>query len=311
MSAERVLVTGAAGSLGREVCAELSRDGKSVVGFDQQPPDNEAARATAAWTQGDIRDAHRLLGVCLEHRIDTIVHLAAVLGPVADRDPSTGFSVNVGGMLNVLETARTLKLRKVVWASSAGIFSGLPRDRMIANDSPVAPVNIYQATKVACEVLAGHYSRTFGVDSVGLRWPTLLSIRPSGGRAAQIGEELIAKPLTGRAGTIDGGDDVLNWLWIGDAARAVGQAVDSGTLPVLAYNVSGDIRPMRDAVRIMRELIPDAAITVSGGTLGLNYPMDASAVKRDLGFEFETNLEAQLRELTERMRTMLGRGAQP
>ena len=122
------------------------------------------------------------------HGIDTIVHLAAVLAPVADRDPSTGFSVNVGGMLNVLETARTLKLRKVVWASSAGIFSGLPRDRMIANESPVAPVNIYQATKVACEVLAGHYNRTFGVDSVGLRWPTLLSIRPSGGRAAQIGE---------------------------------------------------------------------------------------------------------------------------
>jgi nucleoside-diphosphate-sugar epimerase len=310
VGAERVLVTGAAGSLGREVCAELSAAGKGVVGFDQQAPDSGTAAATEAWTQGDIRDAHQLLGACLEHRIDTIVHLAAVLAPLADRDPSTGFSVNVGGMLNVLETARALKLRKVVWASSAGIFSGLPRDRLIANDSPVAPINIYQATKVACEVLAGHYSRTFGVDSVGLRWPTLLSIRPSGGRAAKIGEELITKPLSGRAGTIDGGDDVLNWLWIGDAARAVGRAVDSGPLPALAYNVSGDIRPMRDAVRIMRELIPDAEIAISAGTLGLNYPMDASAVKRDLGFEFETNLEAQLRELTDRMRTVLGRGAQ-
>jgi UDP-glucuronate 4-epimerase len=307
VGAERVLVTGAAGSLGREVCTELSMGGKRVLGFDQQAPQG-AAGATEAWDHGDIRDAHQLLRLCLEHGIDTIVHLAAVLAPVADRDPSTGFSVNVGGMLNVLETARALNLRKVVWASSAGIFSGLPRDRMIANDSPVAPVNIYQATKVACEVLAGHYSRTFAVDSVGLRWPTLLSIRPSGGRAAQIAEELIAKPLSGRAGTIDGGDDVLNWLWIGDAARAVGRAVDAGPLPALAYNVSGDIRPMRDAVRIMHELIPDAEIKVSGGTLGLNYPMDASAVKRDLGFEFETNLEAQLRELTARMKALLGPG---
>ena len=123
----------------------------------------------------------------------------------------------------------------------------------------------------------------------------------------QIGQAAIAKPLTGREGTIDGGDDTLNWLWIGDAARAVGRAVDSGPLPLLAYNVSGDLRPMRDAVTIMRGLIPGAEIAVSGGTLGLNYPMDASAVRRDLGFEFETNLEAQLRELTERMRTMLGR----
>jgi nucleoside-diphosphate-sugar epimerase len=307
MGAERVLVTGAAGSLGREVCAELSKAGKRVLGFDQQAPGG-AAGPTDAWERGDIRDAHHLLRLCLERRIDTIVHLAAVLAPVADRDPSTGFSVNVGGTLNVLETARALNLRKVVWASSAGIFSGLPRDRMIANDSPVAPVNIYQATKVACEVLAGHYSRTFGVDSVGLRWPTLLSVRPSGGRAAEIGEELIAKPLSGRAGAIGGGDDVLNWLWIGDAARAVGRAVDTGPLPALAYNVSGDIRPMRDAVRIMRDLIPDAEIKVAGGTLGLNYPMDASAVKRDLGFEFETNLEAQLRELTARMKALLGSG---
>ena len=65
---------------------------------------------------------------------------------------------------------------------------------------------------------------------------------------------------------------MLNWLWIGDAARAVGRAVDSGPLPALAYNVSGDIRPMRDAVRIVHELIPDAQITVSGGTLGLKLP---------------------------------------
>ena len=201
MSAERVLVTGAAGSLGREVCAELSTGGKRVVGFDQQPPENGAAGATQAWAQGDIRDADPTSSsVPGAHGIDTIVHLAAVLAPVADRDPSTGFSVNVGGMLNVLETARTLKLRKVVWASSAGIFSGLPRDRMIANESPVAPVNIYQATKVACEVLAGHYNRTFGVDSVGLRWPTLLSIRPSGGRAAQIGEEPSPNPCRGGRG---------------------------------------------------------------------------------------------------------------
>lgn len=290
------LVTGGSGGLGQAVCAELLRRGGEVIVFGPRraPPglgEDDALR----WVQGDVRDGHHLPRVVKEERVDVIVHLAALLGLPTDADPVAGVDINCRGMTTVLETARLLG-PKVVWASTVGLFARLPKDRPISDDAPYAPANVYDATKILCEVLARHYAQRFGVDVVGLRWPFMISLR-SRGIAADIATQLVVNPVRGLPGVVPGGDDVPNWLWVADAARAVALAAAGDTPPGMAYNVCGDIRPFTDAVAIVRELLPGADLTLEPGEIGFRYPVLSERIQADLGFAPTFMLEDQLAAL--------------
>jgi nucleoside-diphosphate-sugar epimerase len=304
----RFLVTGGSGGLGQAVCAELLGRGAEVVVYDSRAvPGPLADHPALHWEQGDLRDRHHLPRVIKEQRTQVIVHLAAMLGIPTDADPATGVDVNCGGMTNVLESARLMETEKVVWASTVGLFSGLSRRgaEVIENDSPYAPSNVYDATKILCEVLARHYANRFGVNVVGLRWPFMISLR-SLGIAAHIATQLVVNPVRGVPGVVPGGDDVPNWLWVGDAARAVAMAADAETVPGLAYNVCGDIRPFREAVDIMRRLVPGADLSLEPGEIGFRYPVATDLLERDIGFTPEWKLEDQLEALVAQASEMVG-----
>jgi nucleoside-diphosphate-sugar epimerase len=292
----RYLVTGGSGGLGQAVCAELLDRGDEVIVFGpRRAPPALGERDALSWVQGDLRDRHHLPRVVNEQRVDMIIHLAALLGLPTDADPAAGVEINCGGMTNVLETARLLG-PKVVWASTVGLFARLPKDKPIPNDAPYAPANVYDATKILCEVLARHYAERFGVNVVGLRWPFMISLR-SLGIAAQIATQLVLNPVRGLPGIVPGGDDVPNWLWIGDAARAVVLAAEGDTTSGLAYNVCGDIRSFKEAVEIVRRLIPGADLSLEPGMIGFQYPVLSDRIEADLGFKPEFKLEDQLAAL--------------
>ena len=129
------------------------------------------------------------------HDIDTIYHLAALLSAVAEERPHLAWSINMGGLYNVLEVARQYRCR-VFFPSSIGAFGpSTPRDHT-PQVTIQRPTTMYGVTKVAGELLCDYYAARFGVDTRGLRLPGLISyVAPPGGGTTDYAVEIFYQAL--------------------------------------------------------------------------------------------------------------------
>lgn len=316
----RHLVIGGAGFLGAHVCARLLGDGEEPIAFDtntsnvlQHVVGEEVARDISV--HGDATDGPAVLNAAKSRGADTIIHLAAMQGHGTNRDPWAALRVNCGSFINALEAVRILGLRRVVWASSVAVYHGYREGDVVRADSPYTPRNIYGGTKLLCELLAKQYAEAHGVDSAGFRFPLMVGpgrelrrmepavikngtpITPTAGLWEGILTELIGKPAGGKPGRVPFGDDVANWLWVEDSARAVALAACSSLDGARVYNICGDVRPVRDAVAAVRRLIPGADIEAMPGRNGAQPTVDTRAIRDDLGFEVTWRMEEQLAAL--------------
>ncbi len=167
----RILVTGGAGFIGsnlvREVCAQGTVE---VVVLDNlttgSADDLEGCDIT--FVDGDIRDYETVKQAA--EGCHTIFHLAASVGNARSiSDPAQDADVNVIGTINVLETARRLGTRKVVYSSSAAIF-GEPQALPISPEHSTNPDSPYGVSKLAGEKLCLTYSRMYGIEAICLRY---------------------------------------------------------------------------------------------------------------------------------------------
>ncbi len=152
----RVLVTGAAGAIGKPVCAHLTQRGHEVCAFDRVAVDTGSIIA-------DIADTAAVLAACAG--MDAIVHLAAT----PDDAPFLELvSPNVVGLYNVLDAARKQGVKRVFVASSVqvGWGEGSSAPRTV---EPATPRNHYALTKLWAEQMAELYARMFGLSIVAGR----------------------------------------------------------------------------------------------------------------------------------------------
>ena len=157
----RLLITGAAGLIGRALRRVLETAGHQVVGFDNAlspcHPDYGDSRSPAAV-------AARAAGC------EGIVHLAAIARvSVSAADPGLCRSVNVGGVRAVLDAARHLPERPFVLLASSREVYGEPLVLPVAETAPFAPINVYGRSKVAAERLVAH-ARSAGLHTQIVRY---------------------------------------------------------------------------------------------------------------------------------------------
>jgi len=196
---KRILVTGAAGQIGSELTLALrERYGNDnvVAGINRTQP-NPELRDSGPFETVNCTDAAALAGVVGKHKIDSIIHLAAILSAVAEAKPALAWDVNINGLYNVLEVARERKC-VVFTPSSIGAFgSSTPLDNT-PQDTIQRPGTMYGVTKVSGELLCDYYYKRFGVDTRGVRYPGIISnvTLPGGGTtdyAVEIYYEAIKK----------------------------------------------------------------------------------------------------------------------
>ena len=173
-----IIVTGAAGFVGRELVAELLAAGKAVVGVDSHTeglPDDPAFRAVI----GDIGDA-AVREAAFKDGCSTFVHLATVPGGAAEADPTASRRINIDAMYDWLEAARDVgDCPRVVYASSIAVFGDpLPVDG-VDDATPLAPKMIYGGHKAMMETAVAMMSHRGEIDGVTVRLPGILA-RPKG-----------------------------------------------------------------------------------------------------------------------------------
>ena len=121
--------------------------------------------------KGDISDLGRMQSLC--QGVHTVVHLAA--------DPRTSapweslLSANIIGLYNVFEAARQAGCRRVVYASTVNVIAHYPREIVIEPDMPVAPANLYGATKAWGEAAAYYYAHYHNLSVLCLRLGWVIS----------------------------------------------------------------------------------------------------------------------------------------
>jgi len=203
------LVTGAAGFIGHELAAELSRRGiKEVVGLDDfndyYSPAYKQARArdlgrnyNLTVVAGSVCDRGLTERLFAEHKFTHVVHLAAQAGVrYSLSHPQTYVKANVECFVDLLEVMRDhAKETHFVYASSSSVYGNNEKIPFEETDRVDSPASLYGATKKSNEVLAYAYNTLFGISTVGLRFFTVYGPWGRPDMAAYLFTDRISKGL--------------------------------------------------------------------------------------------------------------------
>lgn len=166
------LVTGGAGFIGSNIVEELVRRGENVRVLDSfitgKRENIEPFLSKIELVEGDIRDK-KALGVAVKS-IDFVIHQAALRSvPKSVEDPFTTNDINVFGTLNLLMAAKEAKVKRVVYASSSSVYGDAKK--FPQKESHLAmPISPYGVSKLAAENYCVTFAKTFGLETVSLRY---------------------------------------------------------------------------------------------------------------------------------------------
>ncbi len=216
----KILVTGAAGMIGRKFCETLAKRGsigsKSVDRLTMADAITPAAPAGAPFEvstlSADISDPRAAESFVAE-RPEIIYHLAAVVSGEAEADFDKGYRVNLSGTQQLFEAVRQAGHRpRVVFASSIAVF-GTPFPETIPEDFALAPLTSYGTQKAIGEFLLADLSRRGFFDGIGIRFPTIC-VRPGKPNRAASGffSNIIREPLNGEPAVLPVSEDVRHWF---------------------------------------------------------------------------------------------------
>lgn len=166
----RILITGGAGYIGSLTARHLAEAGHDPVVFDDLRNGHRAAVGSLPLIVGDVRDVDLVAETIERHRIDAVIHFAA-LKSVEDsvRDPGAYFDDNVGGTLAVLRAMARTGVRRIVFSSSCAVY-GMPASLPVTESSPIRPMNPYGETKAMSERLLPWFESSYAIRSAALRY---------------------------------------------------------------------------------------------------------------------------------------------
>ena len=309
-----ILVTGAAGFIGANLCMELLRreEGVHIIGIDNMNDyydvsikkwrlaeiENLAAlHSGSTWTfvQGNIADKTLIDTIFAEHKPNIVVNLAAQAGVRYSIDhPRSYVENNVVGFFNILECCR-YHCNTLVYASSSSVYGGNTKAPFCEDDKVDNPKSLYAATKKSNELMAHVYSSLYGIHTTGLRYFTVYG--PWG--RPDMSPVLFANAITeGRPIRLfNGGDMIRDFTYIDDIIRGTLLAIDhapQGSVPATVYNI-GCSHPVKlmDFVDALEKALDQKAkfemLPMQPGDVYMTSA-DTSKISRELGYNPTVNI---------------------
>ena len=202
-----VLVTGAAGMIGRKFVERVAREGRLAKAPVERMTLTDVVAPTppkAGFKMEARADDIAAAGVSealVKERPELILHLAAIVSGEAESDFEKGYRVNLQGTHQLLEAVRKIGdgyKPRFVFASSIAVF-GAPFPEVIPDEFHLTPLTSYGTQKAIGELLLADYTRRGFLDGVGLRFPTIC-VRPGAPNKAASGffSNIIREPLAGK-----------------------------------------------------------------------------------------------------------------
>jgi nucleoside-diphosphate-sugar epimerase len=283
----KILVTGANGFIGSHTTRLLESLGHEVVPMDVVPrsPDLSLLGIRAASHLMNVTDASAFRDLCARERPTYIFHAAH---PPRTETPEI-LNYCYHAMTNILEAARDLKIKRVVYSSSASIYGQLrkPEGELVREDDAVTiyPTYFYRASKTVSEWMGDFYKTKHGVDFVALRYSSVygpglyrsIPLELKKGVLGQTCRPFLTRPL----------DDLI---YVDDVADAVSRALFADKPLSRAYNIGLDRAYTNDQLSAaIRKALPDLKFEIGEHPNAaevaphrLRSPLDISLATKEL-----------------------------
>jgi len=307
---ERILIIGANGQIGSELVTALAhKHGADNVLASDIGLDN--VYGAARYTQLDVLDQARLAQLVADEGITQVYQLAALLSATGEKAPLKAWTLNMDGLLNILEVARQRKDAgkplKVFWPSSIAAFGPNTPAENTPQYTVMDPTTIYGISKLAGERLCEYYHTKYGVDVRSIRYPGIISFKsPPGGGTTDYAIAIFHAALRGETyECFLGPETTLPMIYMPDAIRATIELMEAPAAKVAirsSYNVAGvSFNPRELAVAITRA-VPGFKIAYkpdSRQAIADSWPksLDDSRATADWGWKASIGVEQMVADM--------------
>ncbi|MFQ3726910.1 NAD-dependent epimerase/dehydratase family protein [Staphylococcus equorum] len=241
---KRIMITGALGQIGTELVVKcrMLYGNDNVLATDIKQPEADSAIVDGPFEILDVTDRARMFELVETFKPDTMMHMAALLSGVAEKNPLFAWDLNMGGLMNALETAREHNLQFFT-PSSIGAFGPSTPKVNTPQVTIQRPTSMYGVNKVAGELLCQYYFDKFGVDTRSVRFPGLVShIKEPGGGTTDYAVDIYFKAVReGRYTSFIEKDTYMDMMYMEDAIDAIIQLMEADGVKLInrnAYNLS-------------------------------------------------------------------------
>ena len=262
LSDKNILVTGGAGFIGSNLSEVLLEKGNKVVCLDNFATGKRAniahllSNPMFTLIEGDIRNLNDCKGAV--EAVDYVLHQAALGSvPRSIKDPITSNDVNVSGFLNMLVASRDAGVKRFIYAASSSTYGdseSLPK----VEDTIGKPLSPYAITKYVNELYADVFSKTFGLETIGLRYFNVFGRKqdPNGAYAAVI-PKFVSRFMEGESPVVNGdGEYSRDFTYIDNVIQAniLCMLTENKEAINTVYNVAfGERNTLNDLIYYLKE----------------------------------------------------------
>ena len=266
LTKKKILVTGGAGFIGSNLCEALLEMNNKVVCLDnfstgkRENLSKFIDNSNFTSIEGDIRNLDDCRKATLG--VDYVLHQAALGSvPRSINDPITSNEVNVGGFLNMLVASRDAGVKRFVFAASSSTYGdseSMPKIEEVIG-KPLSP---YAVTKYVNELYADVFSKTYGLETIGLRYFNVFGRKqdPNGAYAAVI-PKFVSQLMKGESPVINGdGNFSRDFTYIDNVIQAnvLSLVTDNEKAINTVYNVAfGDRNTLNDLMSYLKKYLSE------------------------------------------------------
>lgn len=261
-----ILITGGAGFIGSNLCEYFLEKGNKVICLDnfstghRHNIEHLFKNPNFTLIEGDIRNSDDCNRATIG--VDYVLHEAALGSvPRSINDPITSNDVNVSGFLNMLVAARDAKVKRFIYAASSSTYGdseSLPKVENVIG-KPLSP---YAITKYVNELYAEIFSKTYGLETIGLRYFNVFGRKqdPNGAYAAVI-PKFVMQLMNHESPIINGdGNYSRDFTYIDNVIKMNELAIETINNEAIntVYNTAyGDRNTLNDLVAYLKEYLAD------------------------------------------------------